>query len=166
MKNDAQSDIARLIEDFTTQLTTLVRRSTLEDVLSTLQNGALQSGVVRRGPGRPRGSGRGPGRPAKVGRPAGGKRFRRSSEGLEQMSGDLLTHVKTKPGMRGDQIASALGTDVTTMRLPMKKLIAEGKVRTEGQRRGMMYFPGTGRAATSGGKKTGKKSGRGRKKAA
>lgn len=162
MKNDAQSDITRLIEDFTSQLTALVRRSTLEDVLATLQNGAM-GGVVRRGPGRPKGSGRGPGRPPKVGRPAGGKRIRRSSEGLEQMSSDLLTHVKSNPGMRGDQIATALGTDVGTMRLPMKKLIAEGHVRTEGQRRGMMYFPGTGRAA---GKRGGKKARRGRKKAA
>jgi hypothetical protein len=161
MKNDAQSDISRLIADFTTQLTTLVRRSTLEEVLATLQNGTM--GAVRRGPGRPRGSGRGPGRPPKVGRPAGGKRIRRSAEGLEQMSTDLLSHVKSSPGMRGDQIATALGTDVGTMRLPMKKLIAEGKVRTEGQRRGMTYFPGSGRASAGG--KRGKKSGRGRKKA-
>jgi hypothetical protein len=163
MKNDAQSEITRLIEDFTSQLTALVRRSTLEDVLATLQNGAM-GGVVRRGPGRPKGSGRGPGRPPNAGRPAGGKRIRRSNEGLEQMSTDLLTHVKSNPGMRGDQIASALGTDVGTMRLPMKKLIAEGQVRTEGQRRGMMYFPGTGRGA--GGKGGGKKGRRGRKKAA
>jgi hypothetical protein len=163
MKNDAQSDITRLIEDFTSQLTALVRRTTLEDVLATLQNGAM--GAVRRGPGRPKGSGRGPGRPPKVGRPASGKRIRRSNEGLEQMSNSLMSHVKSNPGMRGDQIAAALGTDVGTMRLPMKKLIAEGQVRTEGQRRGMMYFPGTGRAS-GGGKRGAKKARRGRKKAA
>jgi predicted ArsR family transcriptional regulator len=80
------------------------------------------------------------------------------------MSSDLMSHVQSNPGMRGDQIATALGTDVGTMRLPMKKLIAEGKVRTEGQRRGMMYFPGTGRSP--GGKRGRKKSGRGRKNAA
>jgi hypothetical protein len=61
--------------------------------------------------------------------------------------------------MRGDQIASALGSDVKTIRGPMKALIAEKQIRTEGQRRGLTYHAGGGASA-----KAGKK--RGRKKAA
>lgn len=153
MPKTAQADIESLIEQFTNQLTTLVRRNTLEDVLSSLQGGL--GGAVRRGPGRPKGSGRGPGRPTG----SKNKRGRRSSADLEAMQGKLLSHVRSNPGQRGEQIAAALGTDVGTMRGPMKGLIAVKQVRTEGQRRGMTYFPGGGGAA-----KTGKK--RGRKKAA
>jgi hypothetical protein len=73
------NDIDRLIEEFTNNLTTLVRRTTLEEVLANLQGG--MGGAVRRGPGRPKGSG------AKRGRPFGSKNKtagrRRSSENEE-----------------------------------------------------------------------------------
>lgn len=69
-----------------------------------------------------------------------GVRGRRSTGEVEGMSDSLLDFVVRNPGQRGEQIAAVLGTDTTTMRLPMKKLIAEKKVKTKGQRRGMMYF--------------------------
>jgi hypothetical protein len=160
MPTTAQADIESLIAQFTSELTTLVRRSTLEEVLATLQGG-MNGAAPRRGPGRPAGS-------VKRGRPVGSKnkpkagpggRIRRSSADLEGMQDSLLAHVKANPGQRGDQIASALGSDVGTIRGPMKKLIAAKQVRTEGQRRGMTYHIGGGGSA-----KAGKK--RGRKKAA
>jgi hypothetical protein len=52
----------------------------------------------------------------------------------------LLTYVMNNPGQRGEQIAAALGTDSTAMRPMMKRLIAERKVKTRGQRRGMTYL--------------------------
>lgn len=166
----SQSDIQTLIGQFTSELTTLLRRSTLEEVLASLQGG-MNGAAPRRGPGRPAVSG------AKRGRPFGSKnkpkagpggRVRRSSEGLEEMQSALIAHVKANPGQRGDQIAAAVGSDVGTIRLPMKKLIADGKVSTEGQRRGMTYHAGgsggTGGNGARKAKKVGKK--KGRKKAA
>jgi len=47
--------------------------------------------------------------------------------------------VRSNPGSHGEQIAAALATDTGTIRPVMKKLIAAGKVTTEGQRRGMTY---------------------------
>lgn len=53
----------------------------------------------------------------------------------------LLGYVKEHPGSRGEQIAAALGTDVKAMRPVMKALIAERRVKTAGERRGMTYSP-------------------------
>ena len=68
-------------------------------------------------------------------------RTRRVAGESAHMSGDLLEYVTRHPGSRGEQIAAALGTDVITMRVPMKKLIAAGKVRTQGVARGTTYMP-------------------------
>lgn len=64
---------------------------------------------------------------------------RRSARTVEV--GDLLAHVRKNPGQRGEQIAAVLGTDSNAMRPLMRKLIAEKKVKTKGQRRGMSYYP-------------------------
>ena len=129
--------IRALVEDFTSQLELIIRRTALEQVAAALGEAV----GTRRGTGT--GTGRGPGRPkgstAIRKAPKGGKR---SAESLEAMSAKLLAHVKANPGQRGEQIASALKTDVGTMRLPMQKLMAAKKVKTKGQRRGTTYFPG------------------------
>ena len=66
------------------------------------------------------------------------------AEGMQQI---LFAYVAKNPGARGEHIAAALGTDTTTMRPAMKRLIESGKVTTEGQRRGMSYsLAGVGRS--------------------
>jgi hypothetical protein len=78
------------------------------------------------------------------------------------MSDTLLAHVKANPGQRGEQIAAALKTDVTTMRRPMQTLIAARKVSTKGQRRGTTYYAGTAPKGAPKAKKAGR---RGKRKA-
>jgi len=54
----------------------------------------------------------------------------------------LLKYVKSNPGTRSEELTAALGTTAASIRPVMHELIAAGRVRTEGQRRGMRYFAG------------------------
>ena len=72
--------------------------------------------------------------------PAGAGKVRRGTHDKSQLADALLAHIKQNSGQRGEQIAAALGTDTKTMRPVMHALIAENKVKTRGERRGMQYF--------------------------
>jgi hypothetical protein len=72
--------------------------------------------------------------------PASAGKVRRGTHDKLQLADAVLAHVKQHSGQRGEQIAAALGTDSTTMRPVMHKLIAEKKIKTRGERRGMQYF--------------------------
>jgi glutamate-1-semialdehyde aminotransferase len=72
---------------------------------------------------------------------ARGTTGRRSQEDVEQIGASLFEHVTKNPGQRGEQIAEALSMDTKTIRLPMKKLIEDKRVKTKGERRGMRYYP-------------------------
>jgi len=51
----------------------------------------------------------------------------------------LLSHVRLNPGQRGEQIAIALGTNTSTVRPVMKRLIKAGRVKSAGRARAMNY---------------------------
>jgi hypothetical protein len=90
----------------------------LESALSAL------SGVgtaVRRGPGRPRGSG------GTVRRPRGKKRGPRGSRAAE-----ALKLVQAKPGVTIPAMAKEMGIAAPYLYRVMPKLVEEGKVRKDG----------------------------------
>ena len=168
MTQNTQTEIRSLIENFANELAAVSRRAAVQDVLASL--GSAVGAPAKRGPGRPRGSGA-----KKRGRPVGSKNRpkaqagvhgKRTTEAVAEMGERLLAYIKAQPGRRGEQIAKVFHTEVKTIRLPMLRLIAEKKVRTQGQRRGMTYLPGGASApavvasstpAKHGGKKAGRR---------
>jgi hypothetical protein len=66
-------------------------------------------------------------------------RARRTAAAVENLADSLLSYVINNPGQRSEEIAAAMAVDTTTLRPVMKRLIADGKITTKGQRRGMTY---------------------------
>lgn len=141
----ANNEIQTLVANFAAQVEAIAKRSALEQVLATLGGSVAMSAPAKRGRGRPKGStnapkAAAPAAAAKAGIKPIRKGARRSAEDVAAMGDALVAHVKANPGQRGEQIAAAMRSDVNTIRLPMKALIAAKKITTRGQRRGMQYF--------------------------
>jgi hypothetical protein len=87
--------------------------------------------------------GRKPGRPvsAHTQRPAAPrpKGTKRSPEDIEALTRNLLAYVKKNSGQRIEQIATGLSVTTGDLALPAKKLLAEKKLKTAGQKRGTTY---------------------------
>src|SRR3954470_19525892 len=67
-------------------------------------------------------------------------RARRGQHEIEALRERLLTVISDNPGCRAEDINSALGTRTPQIAQPLRKLVAERLVRTEGARRGTRYF--------------------------
>ena len=85
------------------------------------------------------------------------------------MADAFLAHVTVNPGQRMEHIAREFGLATPELTLPVKKLLADGKLRVEGQKRATQYYPadssGDGAAQVKGKSRKGKAArGRGRPK--
>ena len=136
--SNLDQDIQDRIHSFLSELSGLVKKAALEAVHEALGD----NGAPRRGPGRPRGSGRrGPRRAGRPARKAGrGKRIRRSAEELTKISARVLAQVRSKAGQRLEEIGRALKTDTAILKRPVAMLVAAKKLKTAGQKRGTKYF--------------------------
>ncbi len=63
------------------------------------------------------------------------------------MQGIVVDYVRSNQGCSVSDVAATLGLTTKDLQLPMRKLIADGKLRTTGQRRGTRYH--TSRGATT-----------------
>src|ERR1044071_6285852 len=67
-------------------------------------------------------------------------RGRRAQHEIEALRNKLLTVISDNPGCRAEEINSALGTRTPQIAQPLRRLVAERLVRTEGARRGTRYY--------------------------
>lgn len=139
-------EIDSRIQRFVAELNELVRKQALDAVSSALGSEA----PVRRGPGRPPGSGAKQQAPSAGAAPKAAKgRSRRKGEKrtqseLAQLESSLESYVQNNPGQGIENIGKAIGFPTGELSRPMKKLVQRGAIRTEGAKRATKYYAGTG----------------------
>jgi hypothetical protein len=124
--------IQSIIENFVAELSAALAEATHGAISDVLGGGKAHAATS---------AGKGKGRAPKAAKaPKRAKGGKRSPEELAELTQSLLTHVKRNPGSRIEHIGAALGISTKELALPAKKLIAEKKLSTKGQKRATTYF--------------------------
>ena len=141
--------IRERIRLFVAELTSLIKQSAVKSVKEALGNGDTELST-RRGKGR-RGRGAGARGAASLGdaeavkapkgRGSKKKGTKRSSRQLVHIAEKLFAYIKENPGQRIEKVAGDIGMRSKALTLPAKKLSADKKIVTKGNRRATTYFP-------------------------
>jgi len=143
--SNVETEIRTHVDAFVSQLSALVRKAALEAVADALREG--QPGAARK-PGRAKGAPQQPpqqevrkaGRPVRAAKPARKKGEKRSKEELAAMTQRVLEHIRGNSGQGVEQIAKELVTTTKELTLPIKKLLADKKITSKGEKRATKYF--------------------------
>lgn len=117
MSNSFQSQFNHVIEKFVADVSALARRAAIDSLQVTLNK--------------------------RIGGSGGGTAFshgKRGTSELEALGGRFVKFVGDNPGLRIEQINKQLGTTTKDLALPIRKLVAEGTIKTKGKRRSTTYF--------------------------
>jgi hypothetical protein len=121
--SDFQNEMNRVVSDFVAQITELAREAARNMIDEALGRGGRGSfGALGRGRIR-------------VGRGA-----KRTGDELDKLADQFHMFVGKHPGLRIEQINKQLGTTTKDLALPIRKLIAEGALKTKGKKRSTTYF--------------------------
>jgi hypothetical protein len=160
-------EIRARTEAFANELTGLIRRAALEAAATALGGGAPAAPAhVPAKRGRPRKvapapvaapparsaaaakSAKAPAAKAPVGRRSAAAAAAKRAPGAKRPPGELVKlterlgeYIKSHPGLRMENIGKALGAPTRELNLPIKKLLAAKKIRSEGHKRATEYFP-------------------------
>ncbi len=121
---DFQTEMNRVVAGFVSQITELARRAAFEMIEKSLGHAGVRGGrgaALRLGGGRGRGA-------------------KRTASDLEQISSHFVSFVTKHPGLRIEQINKELGTSTKDLALPIRKLVADGVIKTKGKKRSTTYF--------------------------
>jgi hypothetical protein len=119
--SDFQAEMNRVVTDFVNQITELARAAARDMIDEALGKGGKISLGGRGGRGRGRGG-------------------KRTSVELDKMADQFHSFVTKHPGLRIEQINKQLGTTTKDLALPIRKLIADGTIKTKGAKRSTAYF--------------------------
>ena len=121
--SDFQTEMNRVVAGFVAQITELARRAAID---------TLESALGKRG---------GNGAVGRVGR-AGSRGGKRTASELDKLGDRFHDFVSKHPGLRIEQINKQLGTSTKDLALPIRKMIADGTLKTKGEKRSTAYFAG------------------------
>ena len=122
--SDFQTEMNRVVAGFVAQITELARRAAMDMVHNALGKGgtgAVNGFRARRGKGA-----------------------KRTGDELDKLGESFHSFVAKHPGLRIEQINKQLGTTTKDLALPIRKMIADGSLKTKGEKRSTTYFPGEG----------------------
>jgi len=110
------------------------RLAELDDERKRLERALSELGgkVTRRGPGRPRGSGRGPGRPPKAASTGAAPRKRRRRRGGTRAD-QAVALVEKNPGISASEIAKTMKIKPNYLYRVLGELEKEGRVKKQGR---------------------------------
>jgi hypothetical protein len=122
--SDFQTEMNRVVSDFVNQITELARAAARDMIDEALGKSGKSLGGLGRGRGR------------------GSRGGKRTGKELEEMADRFHSFVSKHPGLRIEQINKQLGTTTKDLALPIRKLVADGALKTKGAKRSTMYFAG------------------------
>jgi len=134
-----EQEIQSRTERFAAELADLIKKAALESVSQALTGGDVASSS--RG-GRRSSTPRVLKGTKKRGKAAGGRQKgeKRTADELETLTKALQGEVKKQPGRGIEAIAEGMGVSTKELALPVRKLLADGKIKTKGQKRATKYF--------------------------
>jgi hypothetical protein len=137
--SDLDERIDSCIRRFTDDVGRLARLAAIEAVARTL-SGKAAPPSAKSAPAPARAT-------AAVAKPAAGPTGerklgqKRPPAEIEATGAKLEALIRQKPGQRIETIGAALGIPTRQLALPVKKLLAAGKLKKRGQKRSTQYFP-------------------------
>jgi hypothetical protein len=152
-------DIRSQTESFVNDVTALIRRAALDAVRSALASGqgaaaalkavasAKKAAPAKAAPAKkaaPAAAKKGAKGAPKAAKKAAAKRAsgaKRPPAELAALVEKLGAYIKGNPGQGAEAIGKALSLPTSEMTLPIKKLLAAKRIRSEGQKRATKYFP-------------------------
>lgn len=136
-----QRKVNHTVQGFVAQVVELVRHAALESLQTAFAGPGAEVPAPPRGDPDPAAT--------HLGR-------RRTPEDLDALAKRLAIVVRTNPGLRIAELAERLGTPTRKLSVPLRKLVAEGRIHARGRRRATTYVateapdaPDAGSAAAS-----------------
>jgi hypothetical protein len=168
--SDNDNDLRTRVDVFVNELSALIRRQALEAVEEVLKKGAEPAAAAPAAAVAAALAPRKRGRPTKAAAAARAKALakpapapaapapkstaaaaaaaakrksgeKRTPQQLAQITEQTYLHIKSNGNQGVEQIAKALGTSTKELTLPIRKLLADKKIGSKGQKRATRYFP-------------------------